>query len=121
MALFVMAYYFDDTTGYFSLFAIPLQILGAIIVFGLSSFGILDCRPIIYIARISFSIYLLHMTIVSLVYKFIGNLCYVNLFTPIITLLLMSIMLFTGEQIAEKLRLKGVYCKLLGIREERKI
>ena len=121
VALFVLAYYFDNTTGYFSLFAIPLQIFGAIIVFGLSSFGILDCRPIRYIAKISFSVYLLHMAVVPVVYKFLGNMYFIKLFVPMVTLLLIAGLIFVGEKIARIFRLEGLYCKLLGIRGERKI
>lgn len=120
VALFVIAYYFDNSTGYFSLFAIPLQIFGAIIVFALSSFKSLDCRFVKYIARISFSVYLVHMVIIALVYKFIGNLYCINLFVPIVTLLLIAGLIFAGEKIAQKIKLESVYYKLLGIRRERK-
>ena len=121
VALFVLAYYFDNTTGYFSLLAIPLQVLGAIIVFGISSFDVLNCKLTRYISKISFCVYLLHMAVVPVVYKFLGNLYFIKLFEPMVTLLLIAGLIFVGEKIARIFRLEGLYCKLLGIRGERKV
>ncbi len=121
MGIFIMAYYLDNTTGYFSLFAIPLQVLGAIIVFGISSFDVLNCKLTRYISKISFCVYLLHMAVVPVVYKFLGNMYFIKLFVPMVTLLLIAGLIFVGEKIARIFRLEGLYCKLLGIRGERKV
>ena len=116
MGIFIMAYYLDNTTGYFSLFAIPLQVLGAIIVFGISSFDVLNCKLTRYISKISFCVYLLHMAVVPVVYKFIGNIYFIKLLVPLATLAVLSVMLLFFGKIARRLKMEKVFYKLSGIR-----
>ena len=120
LIVFALAYRFDSKTGYFSLFGIPLQIIGAVIVFGICSVDIFDCKVTRYISKISFCVYLVHMAVVSIVYKFLGNLDFIKLLVPLVTLLSITSILFVCEKVSYKLKISGLFYKLSGIRNERK-
>ena len=118
--IFALAYRLDIKTGYFSLFGIPSQLMGAIALFGVCSFDAFDCKLTRYISKISFCVYLVHMAVVSIVYKFLGNLNFIKLLVPLVTLLSISVTLFVCEKVSYKLKIAGLFYKLSGIRNERK-
>lgn len=118
--IFIVSSLFETKTGYFSIFAIPQQILGAFIVFSISSFNVLDCKIMRYISRISFCVYLTHIAIVPVVYKFLGGSYIVKLFVPAVTLVLTAAILFVCEIISNKLKVSELFYTLSGIRSYRK-
>ena len=118
--LFVLGGYFDKGFGYFSRFAIPIQLLSAAIVFGISSFDFADCRFARYISKISFCTYLVHMFFVAAVEKYIGHMVGVRLFMPIITLLIILMIVYVAEMLACKLNMTKLFSCISGVRINKK-
>lgn len=119
-AVFLASLRFDRAAGYFSIFAIPLQLIAAFMVFGISSYSFMDCFAVNTVSRLSFCIYLLHMAVVPIVYKFFGAIYLIKLFMPLITAGSIVLCLVLAELLAQKLKLTKLFYTLSGIRPARK-
>lgn len=88
LGVFWLAMRANDSTGYFSRFAIPLQLLSTSIFFGVSSLKFMHRKWLILVADYSYFVYLVHMAVIPIVYKCFGGIYILNLFAPVITIVM---------------------------------
>lgn len=108
--------FFDIKTGYFSFVGIYFEIIGALCIFAISSFGIFNIKLFQNIANNSFSIYLIHMPLLGVLDK-IYNL---NPVIQAISVLLVIAVAHFGLELCRyiicKIKCEKVFFKIFGFR-----
>ena len=69
-----------------------------------------------YVSGTSFCTYLVHMAIVPVVYKFLGNIYLLKLFVPAVTLALIAVIMYVLGKFAYKIKLGKLFDILTGVR-----
>ena len=114
--LFALSHLLGDRMGYFGWFGMPLQLMGSMIIVGVSSFEWLDCKPLRYVSGASFGVYLLHMFSLPVVEKVLGYLPVETFLAPALTLAATAAGFFALQVICDKIRLGKAFRLLSGVR-----
>lgn len=114
-----LSFYFEPHyAGYFSKLAIPLQLLGVVFIFSISTVKQLNNNILAKISELTFAIYLTHFLIFP-IRKFMFTGILLEFINPLIILMINCLVLLTGIYISGKIKLNGLYCLLLGIRKNK--
>ena len=115
-ALLILGIFIEPNSfGYFSILGPFMECAAIVAVFGIAS-KMYDVEFITDAGKYSFSIYLLHIQIIPIVYKFIGNSSIGTVFSPIATYCVTVLLLFICKIAAEKLHISKQVNTLLGMR-----
>lgn len=118
--LLILSLYIEPNSGgYFSKFAIPLELVGVLCMFSLATAEVLNFLLVSKIAELSFGVYLIHFLTFP-VKKFLLFSPFMDFVNPFIILALSSSLLLVGLKIAERIQCSKTYRTLLGIRENKK-
>ena len=116
MLSLIIGFYFEpDYGGYFSKLATPMELLGAIFIFSLSTITCLNNKFINTIAELTFAIYLTHFLTFP-VRKFLIHTPAWEFINPLIFLVFNCILLLLGRYFSKIINMENWYCLLLGIR-----
>lgn len=112
----IIGFYLEPAyAGYFSKLAIPLELLGVIFIFSLSTITWLNNKFVHNIAELTFEIYLTHFLTFP-IRKFLIHTPIMEFINPFIFLGFNCALLLIGRSFSEKINLENWYCLLLGIR-----
>jgi surface polysaccharide O-acyltransferase-like enzyme len=114
--IFALSYLLGDQMGYFGWLGMPLQLVGVMIIVGVSSFSRLDCKPLRYVSKASFGVYLLHMFSLPVVEKVLGYIPVETFLSPLVTLAATAAGFFVLQVICDKIKLGKVFRLLSGVR-----
>lgn len=114
-AMLILGFFIEDNTyGYFSKLGLFIEFISSILIICFSvCYG---NKYIEVVGRYSFSIYLTHIAIIPIAYKFLGHIYIINLLMPIFTLLICVLIIYVGKIIFEKLKIERIYSILIGLR-----
>lgn len=115
IVLLVIGYFFESRFGYFSWLGFPMGLCSSILLLRLG-LALADCRWLKYLGKYSFSIYLLHIQIVPIVAKFLGDHIIGVLVSPVITYAITFGAIWIVYKIAHWLKLNKLTGPLLGVR-----
>jgi fucose 4-O-acetylase-like acetyltransferase len=101
--------------GYFSKLAIPLELIGILVVFSLSTLTVFHNQIIYRISDFTFSIYLIHFLVFPF-RRFLISGYFFQFINPVFYLLLRSGIILIGIQIAKKIKLENLFNVLMGLR-----
>lgn len=107
---------FDIKTGYFSYIGIYFELLGALAILGVSTFGVLENKLIYDISNMSFTIYLIHMMVIG-VFDRVYNLHFIlQAVATFIVIGICYIILFVGRYLIKLIKLEKYLYPLFGFR-----
>lgn len=113
--LFVCGIFIDkDGYGYFSHLGMIMELISSFLIISLSER--IHGKRIVYVGDISFSIYLIHMAIVPIIFKLLGNIMIINYIMPLITLIVCVVLIICADKITAKLKINKLYRLLIGMR-----
>jgi hypothetical protein len=115
LCLFFSFYIEPESGGYFSKMTLPMEFIGVVSLFSLSTLMVFNRPVFARIAELSFGIYLTHFLIFP-IRKYLPVYSFMEFINPLIILTLNSILLLLGLRISKWINLDGLYCTLLGIR-----
>ena len=92
-----------------------MEFTGVICLISLSTLQVFDGVIFKRIAGLSFGIYLTHFLMFP-IRKYLPAYFFMEFINPLIILILNSIMLLLGLRVSKLIKLNGLYCILLGIR-----
>ena len=116
LCLFFSLYIEPESGGYFSKIALPMEFIGVISLFSLSTLPVFNRLVFTKIAELSFGIYLTHFLMFP-IRKYLPAYPFMEFINPLIILTLNSVFLLSGLKISKLINLDGLYCTLLGIRK----
>lgn len=115
LCLFLSLYIEPQSGGYFSKMTLPMEFIGVICLFSLSTLQVFKGLILKKIAELSFGIYLTHFLMFP-IRKYLPAYPFMEFINPLIILGLNSILLLLGLRISKLIKLDSLYCVLLGIR-----
>jgi hypothetical protein len=102
--------------GYFSKFAIPLQIMGGLMILSISTLRIFDNHIINETSKFTFAVYLTHFLIFPIKRLMFHSIIF-DFVNPLVILLVNVLFLIIGLKIAKLLKIGRLYKSCLGIRQ----
>lgn len=113
--LFIFGIFIDKGSyGYFSHLGMIMELISSFLIISLSEH--VRTKKIAYIGDISFSIYLIHMAIVPITFKLVGDIVIINYIMPFITLIACVFLVICADKITAKLKINKLYRLLIGMR-----
>lgn len=113
--LFAVGYFIESHFGYFSWLGYPMELCSSILLLRLGLM-LSDCSKLCALGKYSFSIYLLHIQVIPVVAKFIGNTTVGLLVSPMATYAATWAALWCIHKISHKLKFSNITKLLIGIR-----
>lgn len=116
--LFFAGYYFEPTKyGYFSVLGPFMEFASAIVVLRIA-WIICHCNWIVKLGKYSFAIYLIHINVVPVVYKFLGGSIIGELISPLCTYLITFVLIKITCTVLKRIKMERAAKYLLGVRIE---
>lgn len=117
VALIVLIIFSTVEAHYFSLLAIPFELLGTLAIMGISTYDLTKIKVFKGVSNYSFTIYLVHVVFIGLLdVVFMKNIILIIL-CPALIICVCYILLWFVLFLAKKIKLKNFACLILGIRD----
>jgi hypothetical protein len=113
--LFLSVYFEPKNAGYFSKFALSVELSGCLAILAISSTKLFDNKFVLRISSFVFTIYLTHFLIFP-INRIFGDVWILEFVKPIVILLLNYYLLNIGLWIFRKIKMESIYEICLGIR-----
>jgi len=101
---------------YFTILAIPFEILGTLAIMGLSTFDLSKIKIFRVVSNYSFTIYLMHMVIIGTLDGLLAKYVILTLLSPLLIIVICYIVLWLVLFVSKKIKLEKLACLFLGVR-----
>lgn len=120
LILYVIVVFFSllfepNAGGYFSIFAIPLEITGLLALFSLSTLPVFHQKIIYKISEFTFTVYLIHFLVFPFRRFLISN-YFFQFLNPVVYLLICIGLILIGKYVSKKIKMESLFTTLMGVR-----
>ena len=122
VVLFVIAFvilliFTNVKSDYFSLVAIPYELLGSLAILSLSTFNLTKYKIFKKLSAYTFCIYLIHMIFIGLLDSFLSMHILLMYFSPLVIMCFAFLVISVVEWFANKMKFRRIFCLAFGIRD----